>query len=117
MLTAEQILGAADTKVALENVPEWGADGQIGIRTLTGTERNDLMEQAARDERANKTDAAARKRLLGLCLCDADGKRLFTDDQVGALMQKNGTVLDRLFRAAVKHNCLDAASREALAGN
>ena len=109
MLTAEAILGTQDRVIKIEDVPEWpenGAPGKVGIRTLSGTERGDFMESANRDEKAGKTDSGMRKRLLGLCLCDADGNRLFTDDQVGALMAKNSVVLNRLFLACVRLNAL-----------
>lgn len=41
-----------------------------------------------------------RASLVALCVCDEQGTRLFTDEQVEELGKKSGAVLDRIFDVA-----------------
>lgn len=91
----KKILAANDTKVkGPVAVPEW-ANAEVYIKTLSGSERDLFEESYAADK--NK---ALRARFLVLCLCDADGERLFTDTDVSELGKRNAVVLTRLFDEA-----------------
>lgn len=91
----KKVLAARDTKLKGPiAVPEW--DGvEVYLKTLSGSER-DFFEEGY----ANDKDKALRARFLVLCLCDADGDRLFTDVEFGELGTRSAVVLTRLFDEA-----------------
>ena len=93
-LNREQILEADDLKTEEMEVPEWG--GEIYIRTMTGTER-DSFEQSIldSDRKANLKDIRAK--LCSLTIVDAQGRRLFTNEDVQAIGGKSALVLDKIF--------------------
>lgn len=109
-LTAAQDLPHVDVAV-----PEWGEDVGVRIRALTAAERS-VWESAAVEVTFDEVDGKViqkrrpkpgfnvRTTLLGLCLVDENGARLYQNDELDALGSKNGVVLDRLFGVAVKHN-------------
>jgi hypothetical protein len=102
VLSREAILGAQDLKPTPVDVPEW--DGTVYVRQLTGAERGALEAEAMAD-RTNHV-ATLRQRMAVRCLCDADGKRLFTDADAPALAAKSAAALDRIFAAIAKASAL-----------
>jgi hypothetical protein len=97
MLTAEQILALDDLPRKEVFVAEWNT--AVFIRTMTAGER-DAWEAAVTRSR----DKDVRARLIAQTVCDADGKLLFTREQIPALSAKSGVALSRLFDAAIKLN-------------
>lgn len=53
-----------------------------------------------------------RQRLVARCLCDADGKRQFADDDLPALALVNGPLLDQIYVQAVELNRLNDKDRD-----
>jgi spore maturation protein CgeB len=96
-LSKKAILEAKDIKTKEVSVPEWG--GTAVVRVISGADR-DVFEQALSDKKME----AFRTRFLVLTLCDENGDRLFTNDEVEALNKKSSTVLNRLFDAAWQFN-------------
>ena len=96
MLSKGAILAADDIKIKTVEVPEWG--GSVGIRVISGTDR-DKFEQSYSD----KDMGNFRVRFLAAALCDENGGRLFTDDEVEELGKKSSLVLNRLFATAFAH--------------
>lgn len=99
-LTKSAILGADDLPTADVEMPEWpdkdGDPGLVRVRGLTGTERDRFeFQMAAARERPDQV--AVRASIVGRCLIDEDGNRLFTDKELDRLGGKSGTALDRLF--------------------
>mgnify|MGYP003139335578 CR=1 FL=1 len=94
-LTREGILGVTDRELVKVIVPEW--HGAVWIRTMTGAERYDFEIPGPGGQLNLKQ---IRERLLVKALCDEKGKRLFTDDDVDSLSERNATVIDRLFDTA-----------------
>ena len=76
------------------HVPEWG--GSVHLRPLKVSERDKLASWAT----ANPNNTEVRKRLVGFCLCDETGKRLFADHQIGDLDEFADAIIDRLFEEA-----------------
>lgn len=103
MLTADDILAAADSAHEVVNVPEWGGD--VCVKVMSGVDR-DRWEIAATKLMDNPQNANIRASLCALTMCDESGKRLFTDQQVTALGEKSSTALDRVFNAARRVNKL-----------
>ncbi|MBI4800631.1 MAG: hypothetical protein HY794_18225 [Desulfarculus sp.] len=101
MLTKEQILAVQDLPSETVDVPEWG--GGVVVRGLAAAARvawgGDAFETVDGQTRA-KPDFQAQ--LLVLCLVDAQGNRLFSDDDVPSLADKSSLVVGRLYDVAVR---------------
>ncbi|HAM58924.1 MAG TPA: hypothetical protein DCQ64_27330 [Candidatus Rokubacteria bacterium] len=118
-LTAKDILGSADAAVVPVEAPEWG--GIVYLRVLSAGERDHFEAGQVRWERdkrgVNRQIVVAenifnRARLLVRCYCDADGKRLFGDNQAEELAKKNAAVINRHYRRAREINGLDDEALE-----
>ena len=104
MLTKAQILKADDLPTEVVDVPEW--DGQVTVRTLTGTER-DSFEESITKKKGDSVEVNMvnlRAKLCALTLVDGSGHRLFTNADVVELGKKNCAALDRIFTVAQKLN-------------
>lgn len=84
-------------------VPEWG--GSVYVRTLSGAERGPFLKLVLKDD----ADAAE---VVALVAVDANGNRLFSDDDVAVLREKSFKALDRIISAAMKHNATTNESVE-----
>ena len=99
-LSREQILAAVDLKIEAVETPEWG--GNVFVRNMTGKAR-DAFERTRFKMVKDKVEVIhenTRAALLAVSLCDAQGHLLFTAQDIEALGEKNGAVLDRLFDVA-----------------
>lgn len=96
-LTRDQILGVDDLPTSDVEVPEWG--GTVRVRGLTGTER-DRFEFRLVEAHKTPGEAVVRAELVARCIVDAEGKRVFSDKEVGRLGSKSAVALDRVFDAA-----------------
>ena len=110
VLSREDIIQAADLgrPVPVE-VPEWG--GTVYVRQITAAERDQwearIVAEGARPQNV-------RAGLLVYALADAEGKRLFADEDVTRLGRKSAKVLDRLFDVARRVNALGEEDLEEL---
>lgn len=103
MLTRDDILNVDDLPRKAVEVPEWG--GTVYVRALTGGERDKL-------ERMIASDSVNRASLAAMALCDTDGKRLFSEEDVKKLATKSGTALERIVSATLSFNALTAEGEE-----
>lgn len=98
MLTRDQILGCQDIKIQEVPVPEWG--GSVFVKSLTGKEL-DAYQAGIVKMRGDKVQGVnmdnMRARMCAMAICDADGKRLFSDSDVELLAAKNSGALNRVF--------------------
>lgn len=97
MLTAQDILRAQDLKVQQVECPEWG--GTVYVREMTAAEATRIQGLATEESVTFTPETMAT--VVGLTLCDAQGQRLFQDEAVVELQQKNNKVITRLFFAAM----------------
>jgi len=111
-LTAEEILKAADMKAYPVEVPEWG--GTVYIRVMTVGERDSHELEWLRSKERGVPNF--RSKFLVKILSDAEGNRLFKDEQAPKLAEKNGDVCHRLFEIAMKKNAVTEQDVEELAG-
>jgi hypothetical protein len=112
-LTADQILAADDLSLVPVKVKEWG-NGTVYIRVVSvGEMERYQREFAEKKERMEDW----RAKLLVRCLCDKNGKQLFTADQIDSLSAKSVKVVARLFDLAMKHNSVTEKDVEELAKN
>jgi hypothetical protein len=100
-LTAADVLAAEDIQVVDVPVPEWG--GVVRLRALSGHE----AIRFANLVRDDASPASSAVRIVALCAVDAEGKSLFTDEQVEALKAKSLKAINRLQTVALKLNGLD----------
>lgn len=94
------------------------------VRSLTGAERDQYEEALIRwrsgEHGRVAVDASltnARAKLVSLAVVDGDGKRLFTDQDVVALGQRNAKALARIFDVAARLSGLTAGDVAELAAS
>lgn len=102
VLNKQAILQTKDSVLERVSVPEW--NGEVCIRSITAAERG-LIEAAAATYKESKGKDASFARtftvkILAMALCDEEGKRLFADDEISQLAQKNAKVVARLAEIA-----------------
>lgn len=109
LLTKEAILASDDRKTEDVTVGEWGGTVRVGV--MSATERDRWESETYGGEKPNMTDFRAR--FVALCLVGEDGKRLFTDKEVGQLGTKSAAALERVFKVAQRINAVtDEAVQE-----
>ena len=99
-LSKEQILGIRDIKIEELYIPEW--EDTVYVKTMSAEER-DKFEEAIFVREGNKRKAdlvGLRTKMCAFVLCDEQGNRLFTEDEVQALSHKNANALTRIFEKA-----------------
>lgn len=119
LLSAAEILAANDIEYRVIDVPEWAEDGQVRVKSLSGKERDAFEDSLAiqRGDRIIRDNRNIRAKLVALGAVDADGKRLFTEQQVSALGDKSLAPLNRLFEAISEMSKLTPEDVEELEGN
>lgn len=115
LLGRDAILGADDRSFVDVPVPEWG--GTVRVGAMSGTDRDawELLVFGSGDR--NKAVENVRASLLAFTIVDADGKRVFSAEDVKALGAKSSAALDRVFTAAKRLNRLSDDDVEDLAKN
>lgn len=109
-MNGEEILALDDRPMETVKVPEWN-DEVIHIRVMGAVERakheTSLIESKdlTLDEKMIKIKVNA----VLLCACDAEGNRLFSDDQFDALAEKNADAIDRLYDVINRINMITQA--------
>ncbi len=115
-LSKKDILTADDLKREIVPVPEWGGD--VWVRGMNGAERDKfesgIVEMRGKEQTLNM--ANVRAKLASLTLCDEEGKRLFSEQDVQALSQKSATALQRVFSVAQRLSGIGDDDVEELAG-
>ena len=106
VLSAVDILGADDRKLMEVSVEEWG--GSVFLKVMSGTDRNEIERVWNENENQPSLDMALQ--LLVITLVDADGNRLFTEEQTKGLIDKSSAVLQRLMMLSLRHNGMDQKS-------
>jgi len=112
LLSKDEILGTTDLKIEEVEVPEWG--GTVGIKGMTGAQRDDfessLFVGEGKNRKQNMTNLRAR--LVGMTLVGEDGNRLFTDAEIKQLSGKSAAALSRCFEVAQRLNGMEAKAVE-----
>lgn len=112
-LNRDQILSAQDLKMQAVPAPEWGGD--VLIRAMTALQRDQMMSMLGGD--ATVQDSELKAFLCAQCAVDENGKRLFTDEDVAALQDKNPLPLDRIGEAVLAMSKVDSGATEAAIKN
>lgn len=119
ILTKQQILAAQDVVKEQVKVPEWG--GSVYVRSITAAERGQIEAAAARfKENKGKDDSFARNftvKFAAMAICDQKGERVFKDEDIAALAQKNSAVVSRIAEVAQRLSGFTSADVEELEKN
>ena len=105
----KKILEASDTPVEVVEVPEWGVS--VGVKSMSARSRAHVMELAQNTESidAARVEAMWARTLVG-CLVDPEtGERIFSDEDMGELMEKSAHVVERLWTACFEKSGLTEA--------
>jgi hypothetical protein len=118
-LSKSDIVAASDIKTVEVEVPEWG--GSVAVRELNGTERDafeqSLMKTGADGKRMPDLANMAVK-LCAWCIVDGEtGDRLFADEHLPELANKNAVALSRVFKVAQRINGMGSDAVEDAAKN
>lgn len=118
LATRDQILAADDLDYEDVYVERWKLT--VRVKAMSASEYDSFQKSVVTiDKKGNPTQDIANKRakLLARCLCDKDGKRLFTEADIEALGRKSAIPLDQLIEAASRVNRMTAESVEELRKN
>ncbi|KKM94533.1 hypothetical protein LCGC14_1197440 [marine sediment metagenome] len=113
-LTREQILQVDDIKTEIVPVPEW--DGEVIVRTMTGTDRDIWDNLLYKEGKVNFLDNT-RARLLACTIIDEDDNLVFSEDDIVALGKKSSLAINRIFDVAKRLNGLGSEQIEDLEKN
>jgi hypothetical protein len=113
-LTRDDILKAPNVKIEKVFVPDWGGD--VYIHQLSARDQ-DKYEQAMIDKKGAITTTNARARLIVAALHNKDGSKMFTEDDLEALSDKSGAVLNSLIDKVSALNSVTPEDLEELAKN
>ncbi len=108
-LSFQQVLDADDIITELVDVPEWGKDAQVRVRTL-GADGLAAYEKSMLKIKGASQEPDIANHYSKLCvwgMCDPKGKLLFNASQIEALGRKSIKALRRVHDAIVRLNDLD----------
>ena len=108
MLTRQQLLGSHRTKEI--EVAELG--GTVFVRAISGKERSALFALNDKMQKDEMTVAEWGAACVAVFLCDADGGRMFKDDELALVQEIDGSALDVIFRAGMDFNKIGRTSLE-----
>lgn len=99
-LSRDDILGAKDIEIEKVDVPEW--HGSVFVKGMSGTERDrfeaSIVEQRGKNAKVSMENIRAK--LAAESICDEDGNRLFSIEDINALGEKSASALQRVFDVA-----------------
>ena len=104
LLTKEEILGIDDRVIQIVSVPEWG--GSVALKNMTAAERDAFEAEVYIARKKSELEGMLdfRARLVAKCICNSEGKLLFSPKDIKALSAKSAKALDILFDKAQEMN-------------
>ena len=97
ILSRQAILECNDLPRKRLNIPEWGGD--VFIRVITVEELSTMI-----DVHNHKTAHNENASLVAIALCDEQGQRLFSDEDIALLSHKNALVMGRICKEILELN-------------
>ena len=108
ILNKDDILNATDFKVEPVEVPEWGKDAIVYVRTISAKDKdsldNSLFDFNSKTGEVSRNAENIRIKWCIACICDADGNSLFTAEDLEALGAKAAAPITRCWMKATKLN-------------
>lgn len=122
ILTAAEIDAAADFTVERVPTPEWGGAACVrgwdaDARDAWEAEQLRLADEGKKAGQAYGDLRSFKARVLTRCICDEQGKLLYTPEDAPRLGRRNGAVIDRLYTVARRLCGLDAEEEAKILGN
>lgn len=116
MSLREEILAANKPRFEKVFIPEW--DKHVRIVEMTADAR-DSFDLKAIDEKNTDAEKARRirARMVCSCVCDEEGNRIFSDEDIDTLGAGSSTAADRIYDIASRLNRFSKTDVEALAKN
>ena len=99
MLSKQEQLGASDLRVVAVAVPEWGPDAGVYVRMLKAGERDEVERVLADLRESGEHMRDFRARACSVFISDEHGKPIYDEDDIPALTEKSGAVIDRIYDA------------------
>jgi hypothetical protein len=115
-LSHQEIVDIEDDRTIEYTMQTQGAwkGKRVRLRSIKADER-DIFESRCFLASERGEPFGMRAELVGKCLVDGNGDRLFAENQIHLLGAKSGDALDELFHVCKKHNAMNVAQMEALA--
>ena len=114
-LSKDQILAADDLHREELDIPEW--KGSVFVRVMTGKERDQFESEVLAADNDKSKLVNIRSKLCALTVCDEQGQRLFTDQELESLGGKSAAALERIFILSQKLNLISDKDVEELEKN
>lgn len=127
MKSREDILASATAILATEpvNIPEWGGD--VIVSELTAISADEFSTSMMRERpklggKPGELESYAdttnqRAKLVSRAIVDADGKRVFTDEDAAALGTQPSALIGKLFDVAARLSGMGPDAEAAAEGN
>ncbi len=112
----QSLIEEDDLPVRKVETPEWTKNPVVYVRMLDGPELMALSEfsKAGNDNKEEDEKLAEQYmwRFAAYVICDENGLRMFTNDELSLLARKNPYVLKRIVTEAQEHNGMTTKSHE-----
>jgi hypothetical protein len=115
VLTREQILSAKEKPIGTVEIKEWG--GEVGIRALSPQELVDMRSLLEIDKADTQQVLDSFCRTVTALVVDADGNRLFADDEAPQLRSRGLPFLTRIVEQGKRLNGIGKEDVEAIEKN
>lgn len=117
-LGRDDILSCDDVRIEKVIVPEW--QGYVFVRGMSGRERDRFEEAVTRIDKKGVRAVRYenfRARLCAECICNEQGERLFSPQDIALLGKKNAAALARVFAKATELSGMSEDDVEEMVGN
>jgi len=112
ILDKQRILDAQDRRSVTVSVPEWGTDAEVLVASMSGAARDRYESLLYAATTSGEPVVNLRATVCASCIVDESGRRVFSEQDVGALGRKNAAVLDRIFIVALRLSGLSSDAIE-----
>ena len=117
----QSLIQEDDLPVRKVDTPDWKNNPVVYVRMLDGPELIALTEfsEVGNDDKEEDEKLAEQYmwRFAAYTICDENGLRMFTNDELLSLSRKNPNVIRRLVTEAQDHNGLTTKAHEAAVKN
>lgn len=110
MSLRDKIIAADDIPSEMVEVPEWGVT--IEVRGMNGSDRARIIETAAAADGQIGVGNMYAETVLASCYDPETGERIFNADDLGVLMTKSASAIDRLATVGMRLSGMNAEAQD-----
>jgi len=116
-LSRESLLKPVAVPMEEIHIPE--LDGSVWVKGMTAADRSRFERQfsLASGKRNKRKTQEIRERLIVACVCDEQGNKLFTQEDVGAIGAQSAMIIEKIVDVAQRLCGMANEDVEAMAGN